>query len=242
MNHPEWIALDAQDTFQFDCNRAVPCYNHCCRDLNQALTPYDVLRLRGHLQLSWEQFLERYAEVRTGPATGLPVVSLRFSKDLKQRCPFVAEIGCAVYTARPTSCRLYPLARMVRRDPADGRLREHYAVLKETHCRGFEQAVRRTAGQWIREQEAAEGLAASDRLMEIISLKNRFRPGPLSPTHHAWVRMAFYDLDRLKQEAAAGRLFIPNCASVTTLPDLDEDTAWLDWGLKWLLSSLNFHL
>jgi uncharacterized protein len=238
MNDPELIALEEGETFRFDCNRSVTCFNQCCRDLNQALTPYDVLQLRSHLRLSWKRFLERFAFVRTGPATGLPVVSLRFADGPDMRCPFVTPQGCSVYAARPTSCRLYPLARLVRRSPADGRLSEHYAVLKEAHCRGFEQAGYRTADRWVNEQGAVKALAAGDKLMELIALKNRLRPGPLSQLHHAWVTMAFYDLDRLKQEALNGLYGMREAPDSMPLPDSDDDAGWLAWGLAWLARAL----
>jgi uncharacterized protein len=239
MEEPEWIAVAKQDTLRFDCNRSVPCFNQCCRDLNQALSPYDVLQLRIHLGLAWTQFLERFAVVRTGPATGLPVVSLRFSNPSDRRCPFVTETGCSVYPARPTSCRLYPVARMVRRSPTDGRLHEHYAIVKEAHCRGFEQAAHRDIAQWVQQQAAAPGLAAGDRLMEVIAVKNKCLPGPLSPNHQAWVHMAFYDLDLLKSMALEHRLENAKTTGAASFPDIDNDAQWLDWGLKWLTQALS---
>ena len=48
MNEPLLIPLDPDDTIGFACHPGVPCFNHCCRDLNQALTPYDVLQLKNH--------------------------------------------------------------------------------------------------------------------------------------------------------------------------------------------------
>ena len=78
MKEPELIPIGIDDTFGFVCHKEVLCFNHCCRDLNQALTPYDVLRLKNHLKITAQVFLEQYAVVYSGPATGLPVVSLRF--------------------------------------------------------------------------------------------------------------------------------------------------------------------
>ena len=31
--------------FTFACHPGVPCFTECCRELDLALTPYDVLRL-----------------------------------------------------------------------------------------------------------------------------------------------------------------------------------------------------
>ena len=44
--------LAEDEPFNFDCRCQVPCFNRCCRDLNQFLTPYDIIRLKNHLNLS----------------------------------------------------------------------------------------------------------------------------------------------------------------------------------------------
>ena len=120
---PTVAPLEKYQTFCFTCSPEVTCYNACCRNLNQVLTPYDVLCLRQFLNMSSSDFLSRYTEASTGPATGLPVVSLRFSDADDLACPFVTDAGCRVYPARPASCRTYPLARGISRDRKTGRLR-----------------------------------------------------------------------------------------------------------------------
>ncbi len=76
---PTVSSLEKHQTFRFTCSPDVTCFNACCRNLNQALTPYDVLCLKQFLEMSSGDFLNRYTEESTGPGTGLPVVSLRFS-------------------------------------------------------------------------------------------------------------------------------------------------------------------
>jgi uncharacterized protein len=235
MQEPELIAISLEDTFQFACHCSVPCFNDCCRDLNQALSPYDVLRLRKHLGLSWPDFLSRFAEVHTGPVTGLPVVSLRFSGGDERNCPFVTDKGCRVYDARPTSCRLYPLARALRRNREDGGLSVHYALLREPHCRGFEQSQRQTVRLWIASQDMEHGLAANDDLMALIARKNSLRPGPLSPTEQHWLQMALYDPDGLKTNVVGGRL---EKMTMNPPPLNPDDRAWLAWGLVWIQDAL----
>ncbi|MCJ8499333.1 YkgJ family cysteine cluster protein [Desulfatitalea alkaliphila] len=233
MDSPEISAVAPEDTFTFDCHPGVPCFNACCRDLNQALTPYDVLQLRRYLGLSWQIFARDYAAVHTGPSSGLPVVTLRFGDRSDGRCPFVTAQGCRVYPARPTSCRLYPLARGLHRNRADGRLTVHYALLREPHCRGFEQSQRRTVADWIDDQELTAGLAANDALMELIARKNQYLPGPLPPGQRQWVLMALYDLDGLK--AAASQNSLP-AGEPSGPPPLaaEDDGPWLQWGLAWI--------
>ena len=43
--------LDTSQPFCFACSPKVPCFNACCRDLNQVLTPYDVLCLKRFLEM-----------------------------------------------------------------------------------------------------------------------------------------------------------------------------------------------
>jgi uncharacterized protein len=238
MSEPELIALAPDEPFRFACGPGVSCFNQCCRDLNQALTPYDVLRIRRYLHLSWDQFLKQYAVLYAGPASGLPVVSLRFPAAREKCCPFVTAEGCSIYAARPTSCRLYPVARALTRSRGDGRISQHFALIKEDHCLGFAQGPVQTVLQWIEAQDAREGLAANDRLMDLIALKNRLRPGRLDPEQQDWAAMALYDPDRLRQEAVPGRLQRVPSKGLPPWPEQDDDEGWVDWGLIWVRQAL----
>ena len=238
MKEPELIPINPDGKFSFACHKKVPCFNHCCKDLNQALTPYDVVRLKSHLKITAREFIERYAVVYTGPATGLPVASLRFSADQDHDCPFVTPDGCMVYEARPSSCRIYPLARALQRSRSDGRMTEHYAVLREDHCLGFEQNAYQTVRQWISNQDLETYHKMNDAMMELIALKNQLRPGELSPEHRALARMAFYDLDTLKEKAAAGDLPSMGHDHLHPLPEEANDQGWLIWSMAWIGQAL----
>jgi Fe-S-cluster containining protein len=234
MQTPELLPIEKEETFHFACHGKVPCFNLCCRDLNQALTPFDVLCLKNYLKVSSREFIQTYAVMYTGPSTGLPVVSLRFGNDQEKRCPFVTSGGCSVYAARPSSCRIYPLARALRRDRSDGRISEHFAVFREPHCRGFEQPGNQTVRQWVADQHLEIHLAMNDALMELIALKNQIRPGPLSEEHEQWVRMALYDIETLREKAHAGELPGMDAGNPSQLPPMEDDRLWLQWGLKWI--------
>ena len=192
------IPISIDDTFKFSCSAEVPCFNECCRDLNQFLTPYDILCLKNHLGMTSGAFLERYTTQHTGPETGLPVIALKLDDALKLKCPFVTESGCSVYDSRPSSCRMYPLARAISRSRETGKVTEHFALIKESHCRGFEQETTQTVRQWIENQKIAVYNKMNDLLMEIISLKNHTRPGPLDMKSSHSFHIALYDLDRFR--------------------------------------------
>jgi Fe-S-cluster containining protein len=231
---PDLLPLAFDDTFQFGCHSRVPCFNRCCRDLSQALMPYDVLRLKKNLNISTETFLSRYAEIQIGPATGLPVATLRFFADEDRQCPFVTDQGCRVYADRPASCRIYPLVRLLRRSRTNGNLVEQFALLREPHCQGFEQQQTQTVRQWIASQELEAYHEANDMLMELIALKNQRRPGSLPHELSEPVQTAFYDLEALKEQAAGGRLKGMDAAGLKPVAELHNDLDWLKWSMEYI--------
>ncbi len=195
--------LQKADAFQFACHPDVPCFNQCCGDLVQFLTPYDILRLKRHLGLSSSEFLSRYTRRQVGGQTGLIIVSLKDRPETGNACPFVSPEGCTVYADRPSSCRSYPLARMARRCRETGRITESYMLMKEPHCRGFEQEKTQTVQDWVRDQGLAPYNRMNDRLMAIISAKNRLAPGtPLDAAAANIFYTGCYDLDRFAAEIA----------------------------------------
>ncbi len=196
----EILPLDPTEPFGFRCGPEVPCFNACCRDLVQLLTPLDVIRLKQHLTMSSTAFLARYTVTYPGPGTGLPVVSLSPAPGTESACPFVKETGCQVYPARPTSCRTYPVARAICRNRQTGAITERYALIRESHCRGFEARTTQTAPEFLIAQAAAADFAVSDKLMDVIHLKNRLRPGPLPREDMTRCHRALYDLDRFRED------------------------------------------
>ncbi|MGC8659305.1 MAG: hypothetical protein ACP5U1_09545, partial [Desulfomonilaceae bacterium] len=56
--------MSRHDHFQFYCGPTVPCFTECCRKLELALTPYDVLRLCKRLAKSPSDFLDDYTVMK----------------------------------------------------------------------------------------------------------------------------------------------------------------------------------
>ncbi|MFO7930181.1 MAG: YkgJ family cysteine cluster protein [Desulfosalsimonas sp.] len=191
--------IGIRQKFCFSCGPHVSCFNECCRDLNQFLTPYDVLRLARHLEMDPQDFLNTYTNRHTGPDTGLPVVTLRPAKD-GQRCPFVTPEGCSVYENRPSSCRMYPLARMLRRSRENGRIEESYVLIQEDHCRGFECQTVMTPEQWVADQGLERYNELNDAMIEVISVKQQYLPGPLKSQTAEKLFYCLYDADAFKRD------------------------------------------
>lgn len=229
------VPLDINDSFTFACSRQVPCFNECCRDLNQFLTPYDILRLKNFLKITSGDFLEKYTMLHNGPETGLPVISLRPDNSAELQCPFVTPEGCGVYTDRPSSCRMYPIARALTHSRETGRITEHYALMKEPHCLGFGQNKIQTVREWL----AAQGLEPynrhNDLLMEIIRLKNRQTPGPLDMKTGRLFYLALYDLDSFRTDIFEKNLLKDEPFDAAELDAVEkDDIALLMLGIRWV--------
>jgi Fe-S-cluster containining protein len=231
----DMIPVSLSDPMKFVCGPGNACFNDCCRDLNQVLTPYDVLRLKNHLQMPSRTFLQTYATRRLGPASGLPLVTFKFDSSAGYACPFVTATGCSVYPDRPASCRLYPLARAISRSRDSGEINEYYAFIREDHCKGVEEGSPQSVGQWLAGQEVGPHNRNNDKLMELIHLKNSILPGPLTRDQSNAVFLALYDLDEfrrgiVKDDLPGGRS-VPR-PLLENMGASDEDL--LDLGLKWV--------
>ena len=232
---PDLTPISLQESFCFSCSPDVPCFNECCRDLNQFLTPYDILGLKNHLGLSSGEFLRKYTSQHTGPESGLPIVTLKPSDPYKLICPFVTETGCRVYENRPSSCRTYPLIRGLTRSRSTGQMTAQFMVLRESHCLGFEEGKTRTLQQWIDEQGLAVYNENNDKLMQIISLKNQLIPGPLDIKSSHLFHTALYDLDDFRLQIQNNGL-LDNLDVNSNIMDaaLENDVALLDLAMKWI--------
>jgi Fe-S-cluster containining protein len=231
--------LSPNDTFKFSCTQKIACFNECCRDLNQFLTPYDILRLKNRLGLTSSIFLERYTTQHTGPETGLPIITLKTDHANKFKCPFVTASGCRVYEDRPSSCRTYPLIRVASRSGAAATVTEQYMLLEETHCLGCKQGKNWTVREWIENQEVAIYNQMNDMFMEIIGLKNRRLPGPLDMKSSPMFHLACYDLDTFRSHIFDKDLPGDRNLGPETLDALKhDDDELLKLGFEWVKKTL----
>ncbi len=231
--------LALEDTFQFSCHPGIVCFNRCCSDLNQFLTPYDILRLKQGLKLSSGEFLKRYTTHHIGPGSGLPIVTLEMRKHEDLSCPFVSKAGCTVYQDRPGSCRIYPLARIVQRSPDQHACEEFHVLIQEPHCLGFEEPKKWTVKEWKKSQAVEPYDEMNDLLMDIISLKNRSGRKRLAPKENELFYLACYDLDRFRDFVFAESLWETHPIDEKALKTLeDDDVALMQFGIEWIKGQL----
>lgn len=227
------------EPFRFACSPEVACFNECCRDLNQFLYPYDILRLKKRLGVSSVEFLERYTIQHIGPESGLPVVAIKAAEAERLTCPFVTPNGCRVYPDRPASCRTYPLARAISRNRETGKVSEHFMLLKEPHCLGFDAPKSQTASHWIDDQQIKIYNHFNDQLLEIIRLKNQRHPGPLDRKSRQLFYEALYDLDRFRSRIFENKLIDRiEVDSQKRANARTDDTALLEIGMAYVKQEL----
>lgn len=231
----DMIPVRLDDPMKFECASENPCFNECCRDLNQALTPYDILRMKIVLGKDSDSFLREYTSLHYGPESGLPIVTFKPNPATGHACPFVKEDGCGVYEDRPASCRMYPLARAIARSRETGEVAEFFALIEEDHCKGFGRGDGRTIAQWLQGQKVDEHNHENDKLMELISLKNQIMPGSMAGAESDIFYTALYDLDTFRDQIFAGGLLgdldVPEKIMAVIKED---DLALLNLGIAWV--------
>ena len=232
--------LAPQEKFRFACHPQVSCFTDCCRDLELALTPYDVLRLKRALEMHSHAFLDRYVIIEQTEQETFPRLYLTMVDDGRASCPFVSAAGCNVYTDRPGACRTYPLGRAVSRD-LQGGCTEFYVLLSEPHCHGHHAASTKafTVATWTEDQGLAPYNAANDALLPLIQHELVKQGRKLTPKEKELFLIALYDLDTfrdfLRQTARSGlNLRMPE----NTTYRFADDTDLLNFAVRWLENEL----
>lgn len=230
----DWPRMKADDDFRFACGPNLPCYNRCCADVNIVLTPYDILRLKNRLEISSEEFLEKYTLLPFTKEQRLPVVLLRMNDDEGKTCPFVREAGCSVYEDRPWACRMYPVGAASPKDE-EQQGPAFYFLVKDEVCKGFEQARTWTVREWMKNQ----GVDEYDELGELfkeITLHDYFQKGGvLDPKRMEMYHTVCCDLDRFRRFVFKSSFLEKFEVDEATVEKMrDDDIELLKFGFRWL--------
>lgn len=194
---PEHIKeISDHESFSFNCHPGVACFTDCCRQLELALTPYDVVRLSRKLDIPTKQFLEEYAVIEWEEGDFFPRVYLGMKDDGQVSCPFVSSSGCAVYEGRPGACRTYPLGRGAFQQP-DGTYGAFHVVLHEPHCHGFEEPDQQSVEQWTSGQELHVYNSMNDAMITILQHPDTTRKKPTLEQRSLFLD-TLYDLDSFR--------------------------------------------
>jgi Fe-S-cluster containining protein len=231
---PKNVQRIAEDeTFCFSCHPTVACFTDCCRQLELALTPYDVLRLKKACHLRSEDFLDRYVIMEQEEDETFPRFYLTMVDDGRASCVFVSDGGCTVYQDRPGACRAYPLGRAAIRQ-ADDTMQTFFVLLRECHCLGFQEQQEQNASTYSTEQ----GLPTYNRFNDAVAAllqHEQIRQGKrLSAKETEQFILALYNLDRFRTLLLAEE--IPGTIPVdeTSRERLADDEELLLYAIEWL--------
>ncbi len=194
------IRIKENDTFCFRCHPDVECFNRCCRNLNLFLYPYDVLRLKKALQISSDEFLDKYVDIVMRPSNYFPEVLLRMADNPEKTCPFLTEAGCSVYPDRPDTCRTLPIEQGMLYDAQKKKETPVYFFRPPDFCRGPDENEEWTISEWSRDQEAE---LYHKMTMRWAKVKRLFQDDPwgLEGPEGSKAKMAFmatYNVDRFR--------------------------------------------
>ncbi len=196
---PTKYTLDSR--IKFRCHPGVSCFTECCGNIKIVLTPYDILQMRKRLDMEAAEFLHVYTAPTYLEKTDFPGVAIKLAED--GRCPFIKSKteGCMIYSDRPTACRYYPVGMANFHEGAqeEQSAEEFYFVVKEPHCKGFEENKTWTIREWRRDQ----GVDLRDKMnkgwMELVMRRKSFGyQATLSEQAKRMFFMASTDLEQFR--------------------------------------------
>ena len=217
------------EPFSFLCHRKVSCFTHCCRELELVLTPYDVLRLRRATGLHSAELHSRYIIEEQSPDSIFPSFYLSMVDDGKARCVFVRPEGCSIYSDRPGACRTYPVGRAAIR--SGEHVQEHFVLLRELHCRGFDENTIQTVKSFMKSQELEPYNCFNDMLTEITQHEKIRQGMVLSPEQIKQYKLALFDLDSFRDQLDKNTI-----DQLLEVPKrvFEDDEALLEFGLSYI--------
>jgi Fe-S-cluster containining protein len=234
------IKYGPNSKFKFECHKDVKCFTRCCRAINIALTPYDIIRLKNRLGLSAEEFLALYTEPQLLEKTDLPVVILKMMEDEEKSCPFVRSDGCIIYTDRPSACRYYPLGVATLSHKAGADDDDFYFFVNEPHCLGFKEDKEWTIREWREDQ----GVDIRDEMnmdwTDLMVLKRSFPPSiKLTDQAKQMFFIASYNIEKFRKFVFESSFLERYYIDDETLEKIrNDEIELLRFGLKWLKSIL----
>ena len=232
------VRLERDSTFHFKCYPGISCFTNCCRNMNIILTPYDIIRMKNRLGLTSDVFLNLYTELEILGITGIPVARLKMLEEKDGKCPFVTPEGCQIYTDRPVCCRYYPIgiASLRQQESHAGEEEEFFFVVKEGHCKGFEEPTEWTVDSWRADQEADLYDSMNAGWLELILRKRSFgEETEMPPRAQQLFYMVTTNMERFKRYVFESRFLDTYIVKESVLKKILEDEVELmQFGFEYL--------
>ncbi|HKL82949.1 MAG TPA: YkgJ family cysteine cluster protein [Desulfobacter sp.] len=241
---PEQLSLKSR--FKFKCHKGVSCFTECCRGIDIMLTPYDILTMRKKLDIDSEKFLSIFTTPQLLEKADLPVVTIKLLDDERRSCPFVQDKeGCMIYEDRPTTCRYYPLgvgSLSYSGEQADGDKDEFFFMIKEPHCKGFDEPDEWTVEEWRQDQGVDLRDEVNDGWLELM-VRKKSLPASMQLSEQAkqMFFMVCYNIDKFKRFVFESSFLTRYKIPEEQLAQIkDDDVKLLQFGFEWLKTTF-FH-
>jgi Fe-S-cluster containining protein len=232
--------LSPESKLKFSCYKGISCFNACCKQSDITLVPYDVLRLKKHLGMTSEEFLN--AHTVPYPMDQDQVPGLKMKTDETGACLFLdPENGCTVYEDRPTVCRYYPLAVLNIREKDSSEPQTQYSLVVEDHCKGHEEDREITVEEYRKEQGCDEFDFYNQEWYELILKKKSAGPGVGKPSEMSLQLffMASYNTDMFRRFVLSDKFRASYDIPGETYEQIEEDdVALLQFGYKLMRQAL----
>ena len=239
MQFPENVTrLCGGRRFSFACHPGLACFTECCRELELALTPYDVLGLCQEMKLTAAEFIDRYVVIEQNEKGGFPDLYLGMIDDGRASCPFISERGCSVYNSRPGACRAYPVGRGATLD-TEGRVHEIYVLVREEHCQGFAEPASQSVAEWFENQGLGAYNTINDEVLSLLQHEQIQAGMPFSREQIDAFMLALYKLDEFRSLVSSPAFhdkYSLDPAERETV--LSNDLELLRFGIRWLKEHL----
>ncbi len=233
-------AFEGSAALRFRCRKGIACWNACCSNIDIALTPVDVVRLKQRLNLASWEFLREYAVPYEMEKDGIAGVKLK-PVEGGTACRFMTPEGCSVYEDRPTACRYYPVALLSMRRQGEAFDRQSYAIVSEPHCLGHAEGVVRSIDEYRAEQGVVPFDEAARGWRQLILKKKSSGPTIGKPSRRSLELffMASYDIDRFRSFVASDAFSAMFDLPAEELREaLTDDMALLQFGWRFLAQVL----
>ena len=139
MKFIDYPTINPNEEFQFECKNC----GDCCRSVKNAvfLESLDLFRISKYLGLEISEVMQRYTDV-CFVFEAFPMLVLK-TKGEKDACVFLNKCKCRIHSAKPRTCRMYPLSAGFDKDD----IQYVIASKKEHHFTG----QKYTADDWMSE-------------------------------------------------------------------------------------------
>ncbi len=229
--------LEPGQRFRFRCHPQITCFNQCCRNLNLFLYPYDIVRLKKRLQITSDQFLDRYVDIVLRKTNFFPDVLLSMADNDQKTCPFLSDAGCTVYPDRPDACRTFPLEQGLYYDTQTSATTPVYFFKPPDFCMGPHEDTEWTIETWAEDQNAVVYNQMTALWSEVKRLFQNNPWGPQGPNGQMgkMAFMATYNIDAFRDFVFQSSLLKRYQVKKTTLKKIKkDDVALMKFGFEWV--------